>query len=181
MSAGQFFVGSELVPGILQSVEIPSRDLVWQVTQGAAGGVGAATIWRGVKVAEGGTIVTTLITDEQGLVVSELEDAVGIWIPFLSLVHPNPKAKPPTWDCTHPLLTSVWPFMGPMAIAANKLVSFRNNDGLSWVGSLVLQEYFKFKRVTPAAPDPAKINNDQKGPADKAEEMILALAEKAGL
>lgn len=181
MSTSQFFVGPELVPGRLQRVEIPSRDLVWAVSQLGAGGVGASTIWRGVKVAEGGIVVTTLITDEQDNVVSNLEDAVAIWIPFLSLVHPNPKAKPPTWDCTHPLLISAWPFIGPLSIAGNKLVDFRNGDGLSWLGSIVFQEYFKAKRITPAAPDPAKLTNEAKGPVDKAEEMISDLAEKAGL
>ena len=75
MPAHVFGIGPYVVPGIVQNVEVPDRALTWQITQGAAGGIGAATIWRGVKIDEGGIIITTLITDDLDNVVQDADDA----------------------------------------------------------------------------------------------------------
>lgn len=177
MAVSEFFVGPHLVPGALQKVVVPLRSLKWQVTGGATGGIGAGTTWRGVDIIES-VEITTLITDDNGRAISDLDDALAVWVPFLALVHPAPKSKPPAWDCTHALLVGVWPPLARMAHSKNGIASFRGDDGLSWLGTLVLIEFMPLKQATPAAPDPAKIDNREEGPQDAAERQMQELIDK---
>lgn len=177
MSANVFTIGPYTVPGCLQSVEIPGRALVWQVTQGALGGIGAATIWRGVKITEG-IVVTTLITrrDDPNVAESDADVAAAIWREFLLLVHPNPNAKPPSWDAGHPFLDAQIPRVQRVAHSENRFVPFGNKT-LAYLGSLLIIESKPLKRVTPAAPDPAKIDGVEP-PQTAAQKRIAELTDK---
>jgi hypothetical protein len=177
MPAHIFKIGPYDVPGILQNVEVPDRALTWQITQGAAGGIGAATIWRGVKIDEGGIIITTLITDDAGLVVQDADDAARRWGAFVDLVHPKATTKPPTWDLSHPLLSAQRPMIQRGAHSKNKMLPYAKNS-IAWVGSLVIIEYRPLKLARPAEPDPAKLDSNTVTPQNKREVLALELIEK---
>lgn len=177
MPAHIFGIGPYVVPGIIQNVEVPDRALTWQITQGAAGGIGAATIWRGVKIDEGGVIITTLITDELDNVVQDADDAARRWRAFLELVHPKPTTKPPTWDLSHPLLSAQSPIIQRGAHSKNKMLPFGKNS-IAWVGSLVLIEYRPLKLARPAEPDPAKLDNVTVTPQNKQEIRLAELRDR---
>lgn len=179
MARWDFFIGPHIVPGIYQKISIPEAGVNWQISQGAGGGVGAATIWRGMKVPEGGISIETLLTDDDGLVVSDVSDAAAVWFPFLTLVHPNVKTKPPKFSCAHPLLIARQPPISDCAHYSNHIISPKG-DHLSWHGILVLQAYYPFKRIAAAPPDPAIINDKTKGPADAFEAKLEALQKEAG-
>lgn len=176
MPADVFSIGPYVVPGVLQRVEVPERKLVWQVTQGALGGLGAATIWRGVQITEG-IVLTTLITDpvNPSSVVTSAEAAAALWGAFLDQIHPNPIAKPPAWDVGHPFLDAQRPRIQRCAHSTNKLASYKDGGWAAYVGSLVLLEFRPFKPVAPAAPDPAKLDSGVKPPQDAAEQQIQDL------
>jgi hypothetical protein len=177
MPAHVFTIGPYTVPGILQSVEVPDRALNWQVTQGSAGGIGAATIWRGVKLDEGGIVITTLITDASGNVEQDADEAARLWGGFIDLVHPQAIAKPPTWQVAHPLLSAQRPRITQAAHSKNKLALF-DKSKLAWLGSLVLIEYKPLKIVRPAAPDPAQLEDKQVTPQNDREAYALQLSER---
>lgn len=177
MPSNVFNIGPYVVPGILQYVEVPDRALNWQVTQGAAGGVGAATIWRGVKIDEGGIVITTLITNDAGEVVQDADEAARLWGAFLDLVHPQAIAKPPTWQLSHPLLEAQRPRISQGAHSKNKMVLF-DKSKIAWLGSLVLIEYKPLKIARPAAPDPAKLDNNEFTPQTAKERRVAELIEK---
>jgi hypothetical protein len=172
-----FTIGPYVVPGILQSVEVPDRALNWQVTQGSAGGIGAATIWRGVKLDEGGIVITTLITNEAGEVVQDADEAARLWGAWLDLIHPQAIAKPPTWQIAHPLLEAQRPRITQGAHSKNKLALF-DKSKLAWLGSIVLIEYKPLKIVRPGAPDPAKLDTKEVTPQTARERYALELVEK---
>ena len=172
-----FTIGPYVVPGILQSVEVPDRALNWQVTQGSAGGIGAATIWRGVKLDEGGVVITTLITGESGEVTQDADEAARLWGSFIDLVHPQSIAKPPTWQIAHPLLDAQRPRITQGAHSKNKLALF-DKSKLAWLGSIVLIEYKPLKIVRPGAPDPAKLDTKEVTPQTARERYALELVEK---
>lgn len=177
MPADVFTIGPYTVPGALRRVEVPDRELVWQVTQGALGGVGAATIWRGVKVTEG-IVVTTLLTDpaDPTRAVQDADEAARIWGAFLDLVHPQSLQKPPAWDVGHPLLDAQRPRVQRCSHSKNKLVPL-NDSGLAWLGSIVLIEFKKLQPRTPAAPDPAKLDGVEP-PQTAAQKRIEELTNK---
>jgi hypothetical protein len=174
MPAHIFKIGPYDVPGILQNVEVPDRALTWQITQGAAGGIGAATIWRGVKIDEGGIIITTLITDDAGLVVQDADDAARRWVAFIDLVHPKATTKPPSWDLAHPLLSAQRPQIQRGAHSKNKMMPFGKNS-IAWVGVLVLIEYRPLKIARPAEPEPAKLESNTPTPQNKQEVLLREL------
>lgn len=178
MPADVFTIGPYPVPGILQGVEVPDRALVWQVSQGALGGIGASTTWRGVKIDEGGIVITTLITNDADEPVEDADEAARIWGAYLDKVHPDCETKkPPAWDVSHPMLAAQRPRIKRAAHSKNKMVLYK--DGLiAWVGSLVLIEYKPLKLATPAAPDPAKLDNVIVTPQDANEELIQVLKHK---
>jgi hypothetical protein len=177
MPAHIFGIGPYVVPGILQSVEVPDRALNWQIMQGAAGGIGAATIWRGVKLDEGGIVVTTLITDEAGRVVQDADHAARLWGGFLDLVHPKATQKPPTWDLVHPLLDAQRPRIQRGAHSKNKMTIYAERS-IAWIGSIVILEYKPLKLARPAEPDPAKLDSDVVTPQNKREAYALELANR---
>lgn len=177
MPSHVFSIGPYTVPGILQSVEVPDRALNWQVTQGSAGGIGAATIWRGVKLDEGGIVLTTLITDIGGTVIQDADEAARAWGAFLDLIHPKAIAKPPTWQIAHPLLEGQRPRITQAAHSKNKLGLF-DKRSIAWLGSLVLIEYKPLKIIRPAAPDPAKLDSKEVTPQTAREKYALELVEK---
>lgn len=177
MPAHIFGIGPYIVPGIVQRVEVPDRALTWQITQGAAGGIGAATIWRGVKIDEGGIVITTLITDDAGLVVQDADDAARRWGAFIDLVHPMPTQKPPTWDLVHPMLAAQRPQIQRGAHSKNKMVPHSDRT-IAWVGSLVILEYKPLKLARPAEPDPAKLDSNTVTPQNKREAYALELVNK---
>lgn len=172
-----FTIGPHVVPGILQSVEVPDRALNWQVTQGSAGGIGAATIWRGVKLDEGGIVISTLVTDSNGAVVQDADEAARLWGSFIDLVHPQSIAKPPTWQIAHPLLEAQRPRITQGAHSKNKLSLF-DKTKIAWLGSLVLIEYKPLKIIRPGAPDPAKLDSKEVTPQTARERYALELVNK---
>jgi len=178
MPAYEFYIGPHLVPGVIQKVEVKPRQQNWQVQAGAAGGIGAATIWRGLKIDEDAVSISTLITDDAGKAVKDADDAVAIWTPFLTLIHPNPLVKPPAWSSFNPLLVGHWPIYETLSMKSNNIVPFRG-DGLSWLGVLLLIEYKALKRAPVGPPDPAKLDDRSEGPADAAEREITELVNKA--
>ncbi len=173
-----FTIGPYVVPGILQSVEVPDRALNWQVTQGSAGGIGAATIWRGVKLDEGGVVITTLITGESGEVTQDADEAARLWGSFIDLVHPQSIAKPPTWQIAHPLLEAQRPRITQGAHSKNKLSLF-DKTKIAWLGSLVLIEYKPLKIIRPAAPDPAKLDSKAVTPQTDQERRLASALGRA--
>jgi hypothetical protein len=177
MPAHIFTIGPYTVPGILQSVEVPDRALNWQVTQGSAGGIGAATIWRGVKLDEGGIVITTLITDDSEIVIQDADEAARRWGAFLDLVHPKAIAKPPTWQIAHPLLEAQRPRITQGSHSKNKMALF-DKTKLAWLGSLVLIEYKPLKIIRPAEPDPAKLDSKVVTAQTAREKYALELVEK---
>jgi hypothetical protein len=177
MPSHEFIIGPYIVPGVLQSVEVPDRALNWQVTQGSAGGIGAATIWRGVKLDEGGILITTLVTNDAGEVEQDADEAARLWGAFIELIHPKPIAKPPTWQVAHPLLEAQRPRITQAAHSKNKLSLF-DKSKIAWLGTLVLIEYKPLKIVRPAAPDPAKLDSKTVTPQTARERYALELAEK---
>lgn len=182
MPSHEFIIGPYRVPGVLQSVEVPDRSLNWQVTQGSAGGIGAATIWRGVKLDEGGIVLTTLVTNDAGEVEQDADEAARLWGAFIDLIHPQAIAKPPTWQVAHPLLEAQRPRITQAAHSKNKLSLF-DKSKIAWLGSLVLIEYKPLKIVRPAAPDPAKLDSKTVTPQNAREQYALELANriKSGL
>jgi hypothetical protein len=177
MPAHIFNIGPYVVPGILQSVEVPDRALNWQVTQGSAGGIGAATIWRGVKLDEGGIVITTLITNARGEVEQDADEAARLWRSFLELVHPQGITKPPTWQISHPLLDAQQPRITQGAHSKNKMALF-DKTKIAWLGSIVLIEYKALKIVRPGPPDPAKLDTKEVTPQTARERYALELVEK---
>lgn len=178
MPAHIFDIGPYPVPGILQGVEVPDRAQVWQVSPGALGGIGASTSWRGMKIDEGGVVITTIITNSSGAVEKDADEAARIWGSYLDLIHPESETKkPPAWDIGHPLLAAQRPRIKRAAHSKNKLFQLAEGK-LAWVGSLVLIEYKPLRLATPAAPDPAKIDNVVVTPQDKNEIIIQQLLDK---
>lgn len=177
MPSHEFIIGPYVMPGVLQSVEVPDRALNWQVTQGSAGGIGAATIWRGVKLDEGGIVITTLITNAAGEVEQDADEAARLWGAFLDLIHPQPIAKPPTWQIAHPLLEGQRPRITQGAHSKNKIALFEKSK-IAWLGSLVLIEYKPLTIVRPAAPDPAKLDSSTVTPQNDREKYALQLADR---
>lgn len=177
MAADEFFIGPHVVPGRVQKVEVKPREENWQIQLGAAGGLGAATIWRGIKIADDAVSITTLITDDAGNVVRNPDDAAAIWTPFLTLIRPSPTGKPPSWTCFHPLLLGHWPVYDTMALKSNNLIPFRE-DGLSWLGAILLIEYKQLKRAAVGPPDPAKIDDRRETPTSAAERQVAELVNK---
>ena len=176
MPSDVFMIGSSYrVPGILQGVEVPDRALVWQVSQGSLGGIGASTTWRGVKLDEGGIVVTTIITDASGAIEKDCDEAARIWGAWLDLIHPESGTKkPPAWDISHPLLAAQRPQIRRAAHSKNKMVQLAEGKR-AWVGSIVLIEYKPLRLATPAAPDPAALDNTTPTPQDKNELAIQQL------
>lgn len=178
MPAWEFGIGPYIVPGVLQGVEVPDRALNWQITQGALGGIGASTIWRGTKIDEGGIVITTLITDVDGLVIEDADEAARVWGAFLDQVHPQAgTAKPPAWDLRHPLLDAQRPRIQRGAHSKNKMVLFREGS-IAWLGSLILIEFKPLKLATPAPPDPAKLSDKEETPQNARQRQIAELIDK---
>lgn len=177
MPAHIFGVGPYVVPGILQRVEVPDRALNWQIQQGSLGGLGAATIWRGVKLDEGGIVVTTLLTSSDGRPLEDADEAAAAWSSWLATIHPDTKRTPPAWDLSHPLLAAQWPPILRGSHSKNKMVPYSDST-IAWVGSVVLIEYKPLKLATPAQPDPAKLDDKTATPQDKNEQRIQELLEK---
>lgn len=178
MPSHVFTIGPYTVPGVLQSVEVPDRALNWQVTQGSAGGIGAATIWRGVKLDEGGIVLTTLVTNDAGEVEQDADEAARLWGAFIELIHPKPIAKPPTWQVAHPLLEAQRPRITQAAHSKNKLSMF-DKTKIAWLGTLVLIEYKPLKIVRPEAPDPAKLDSKTPTPQTARQQYRAELRTKA--
>jgi hypothetical protein len=178
MPAHEFMIGPHMVPGLLQGVEVPDRAQVWEVTQGALGGIGASITWRGVKIDEGGIIITTMITDSSGNVVDDADDAARLWGAYLDLIHPESGTKkPPAWDIAHPFIAATRPPIKRAAHSKNKMFLWKE-DKLAYIGSLVLIEYKPLKSATPAAPDPAQLDSNTVTPQNKREQYALELVEK---
>ena len=174
MITDEFFIGPHLVPGVIQRIEVKPRQENWQITMGAAGGIGAATIWRGLKIEDDAVSIETLITqdgDPLGAVLRNPDDAAAVWTPYLTLLRPTATGKPPSWTCFHPLLLGHWPVYDKFALKANNLRAFRA-DGLSWVGSLLLVEYKPLRRAAVGPPDPAKIDANKTTPSDALEQEV---------
>lgn len=181
MSAHPFFIGDSIVvPGLYQKIAVPSREINWTITGAAAGGLGAATVWRGVKIPEGGIVIETLLVDDAGNPIRDVEDATGIWVPFIFSMYPNPAVKPPVFSCFHPLLIARLPPIANCSIAAHDLVSPRG-DHLSWHGILTLQAIVPQRKAAAAPPDPAKLSQKSSGPIDEVERQIDELRKQAGL
>lgn len=168
-------IGGTIVPGIVQSIELPERGLVWQVQQGTAG-LGAFTIWRGVKLIESVKITTLLA--KRGATMAEWDEAVSDWSAFLRTMHPNPKLKPPAWDADHPLFRLRWPPLGRVSLKSNSTAPL-GERGLAWLGVVEFIEYKPLKLATPGPPDPAQIDSRDEPPADAAEANLQSLLSKA--
>ena len=135
-------------------------------------------IWRGTKIDEGGIVITTLITDDQGYAIEDADEAARVWGAFLDQVHPQAgTAKPPAWDLRHPLLDGQRPRIQRGAHSKNKMVIYRD-DKIAWLGSLILIEFKPLKLATPAAPDPAKLNDAEETPQNANQRQIAALVDK---
>lgn len=168
-------IGGAVVPGAVQSIELPERGMVWQVQQGSAG-LGAFTIWRGVKLIESVKITTMLC--KKGAPPAEWDDAVDAWQTFMRAIHPNPKLKPPAWDADHALFRLLWPPLGRVSHKSNRPAP-ANDRGTAWLGVIELIEYRPLKLATPGPPDPAQIDSRDQPPADAEEANLQSLLSKA--
>jgi hypothetical protein len=168
--------GGIVVPGIVQSIELPERGINWQVQQGVSG-LGASTIWRGVKLIESVKITTMLA--KRGAPMVEWDEAVAAWAEFLKTIDPAPlKRKPPAWDIDHPLFRMLWPPLGRVAHKSNRPAP-AHDRGLAWLGIIEFIEYRPLKLATPGPPDPAQIDSRDQPPADAYEANFLSLMNKA--
>lgn len=164
-------IGDAFVPGILQSIDTPLREINWQVQTGVAG-VGAATIYRGTKLIEEVTIRTRL--GKPGTLQTTWDEAVAEWDAFLAILYPNPLVRPPAFNIDHPIFARLRPKLTTVAIKANG-VEKANDAGTVWDGVLKLIEYRPLKLATPAQPDPAQIDSRDQPPRTAAEQEIQDL------
>jgi hypothetical protein len=170
-------VGPHQVPGIVQSIELPERGIVWQVQQGVAG-IGAHTIWRGVKLIES-VKIKTLLAKRSAPHGPEWDEAAAAWMQFLRSIDPAPLVRsPPAWDVDNPLFRMLWP---PLARCAHKsnVPTPANDKGLAWIGVLELIEYKKLKLAPAGPPEPAQIDSREVPPRDAAEANRAAGLDRA--
>lgn len=180
MPANVFTIGDFKVPFAVLKVEMGLRKQVWQVTQAALGSVGAASTWRGIEIDTAGLTITSLIMAEGfepgmpgGVVVTDADEAARLHINFVKRIHPGVDGvtppNPPVWDCDHPVPRSR--FARKLAHLASGIMPF-NDTASAWLSVIALIEAKPLKRLTPSAPDPAKLNSKNE-PATTALEREL--------
>ncbi len=174
-------VGPYQVPGIVQSIALPERGINWQVQQGVAG-IGAATIYRGIKLIES-VKITTLLAKRQAPHGPEWEEAVSAWTQFLKSIHPIPTntaatARPPAWDVDHPLFRLLHPPLARMSHKSN-VPTPANDRGTAWFGVLELIEYKPLKLAPAGPPEPAQIDSREVPPRNATEQNRAALLDHA--
>lgn len=174
-SLSRFLVGPVVVPGILQTVALPEREIIWQVQQGVAG-IGGSTIWRGVKLIESVVITTLLATP--GKTMAEWNEAVAAWKAFMFQIHPVATAKPPAWDVSYPTFALLHPPLSRMAHKKNSIQPF-NANATAHKAILELIEYKPLKLVRAGPPDPAQIDSRDVPPQTAAEAEADALLQHA--
>lgn len=173
----RFVVGAIAVPGILQTVELPEREIIWNVQQGVAG-IGAYTIFRGIKIIE--TVKVTTLLVKAGAPRSEWDQAVAEWMSFLRTIHPSPTLKPPAWDVDYPAFRFLWPPLARMSHKANKIDQWKPGPpATAYTATLTLIEYKPLKLAKPGPPDPAQIDSRDIPPRDAEERELAELLEKA--
>jgi hypothetical protein len=173
----RFAIGSIVVPGKVQSVELPEREIIWNVQQGVAG-IGAATIFRGVKLIE--TVKVTTLLAKLGAPKAEWDQAVAEWVQFMRTIHPSPTLKPPAWDVDYPAFRILWPPLGRMSHKANKIDAWKAGPPVTaYTATLTLIEYKPLKLAKPGPPDPAQIDSRDIPPRDAEEVELQELTEKA--
>ncbi len=173
---GQLLIGPTPIPGVIQpGIEIDGREINWQVQAGVSG-LGAATIFRGVKLIENIKVKTLLAIPGKPQI--QWDEAVALWTAFLRAIWPVTTVKPPAWDVDHPLFTLVYPPVSRVAHKLNRIVPF-NSANTAWLAELTLIEYKPLKLAKPGPPDPAKIDGRDKPPKDAMEAEIEDLLNKA--
>lgn len=172
-----FMVGNLPVPGVLQSVSSPVREINWSVQQGVAG-VGAATIYRGRKLIESLKVKTLLLS--AGGTKEEYDAVVAQWMAFMRAIDPRPPAAPPAWDIDYPTLRVLYPPMGRAAHKTNSVEPWKEGPPVvAYCAVLELIEYKPLKLAKPGPPDPAQIDSRDVPPRDAAEEELQELLKKA--
>lgn len=183
VAAQDFYIGAYHVPRALRAlilkVEKGVAEQVYQVTQAALGSVGASSTWRGRKLDETGVTIEALLLDAGGAPVQDAAAARDQHLAFIRLIHPGVDAatpqKPPTWDCSHPVIDAV--FVKKMAHIRSGLKPYAEH-GLAWVSVIGLIESRPLKRVKPAAPAPAQITQRNETPQTAQEKEAIDLLEQ---
>lgn len=173
----RFVVGALPVPGVLQSVSSPVREINWHVQQGVAG-LGAATIYRGRKLIESLKVKTMLL--KPGGTRAEYDAVVAEWMAFMRAIDPRPTLAPPAWDIDYPTLRVLYPPMGRAAHKTNSVEPWKEGPPVvAYNAVLELIEYRPLKLAKPGPPDPAQIDSRDIPPRDAEERELSELMEKA--
>jgi len=182
MPANVFMVGDFVVPFAVLKVEMGLRKQVWQVTQAALGSAGAASTWRGIEIDSAGVTITSLIVPDgftagtPTVAVRDADEAARLHTEFVKRIHPGVDAatptKPPVWDCDHPMIRAR--FARRMSHLASGIMP-ANEHATAWYSVIALIEAKPLKRITPSAPDPAKLNSKNETAQTAAEKELEEL------